>query len=95
MAGEPETSRVTAWVHGRVQGVGFRWWTSEQATALGLVGSATNLPDGTVEVIAEGPTSACQQLLGVLRGRRTPGRVTRVVERWSAARGDLTAFRTR
>jgi acylphosphatase len=95
MTAEPEASRVTAWVHGHVQGVGFRWWTQEQATALGLVGSATNLSDGTVEVVAEGPTSACQALLSVLRGRRTPGRVSHVVERWSVARGDLTTFRTR
>jgi acylphosphatase len=86
--------RLTAWVHGRVQNVGFRWWTSDRATALGLVGSATNLPDGTVRVIAEGPESACRELLAALRGGQTPGRVTRVVERWGAPAGGLTAFRT-
>ena len=37
---------MTAWVHGFVQGVGFRWWTRSQALELGLVGSATNLADG-------------------------------------------------
>ena len=35
--------RLTAWVHGYVQGVGFRWWVYGQANELGLSGSATNL----------------------------------------------------
>ena len=38
--------RLTAWVHGYVQGVGFRWWVYGQANELGLSGSATNLNDG-------------------------------------------------
>ena len=40
---EPEV-RLTAFVHGQVQGVGFRWWTRARALELGLSGSATNLP---------------------------------------------------
>jgi acylphosphatase len=88
-----DVCRLTAWVHGRVQGVGFRWWTSDRAAELGLVGSATNLPDGTVQVIAEGPESSCRELLAALRGGQAPGRVTRVVERWGAAAGGLPAFR--
>ena len=51
----PEAVRVTAWVHGRVQGVGFRWWVRARALELGLVGCAANLDDGRVEVVAEGP----------------------------------------
>ncbi len=47
--------RLTAWVHGRVQGVGFRWFTRARALELGLVGHATNHQDGRVLVIAEGP----------------------------------------
>ena len=74
--------RLIAVVHGHVQGVGFRWWTSGRATELDLECSASNLPDGTVEVIAAGPRQACERLLEMLRSGRTPGSVDRVVERW-------------
>jgi acylphosphatase len=90
--GEPV--RVTAWVHGRVQGVGFRWWTRRQALELGLAGWAANLEDGRVEVVAEGPEPSCLGLLDRLRGGRTPGQVFSVVERWSQARG-VTGFEER
>lgn len=84
---------MTAWVHGRVQGVGFRWWTRSRALELGLVGSASNLPDGRVEVVAEGSKGACEQLLTRLRATDdTPGIVDTVVARWSAARGGLRGF---
>ncbi|WP_415974461.1 acylphosphatase [Rhodococcus sp. 077-4] len=84
--------RLTAWVHGLVQGVGFRWWTRSRALELGLVGHATNHADGRVLVIAEGPHEPLQALLDALRGGGTPGTVTLVVESWDPARGDLTGF---
>jgi acylphosphatase len=84
--------RLTAWVHGRVQGVGFRWWTRARALELGLVGSATNHADGRVLIVAEGPREACAALLDALRGPGTPGEVRTVVEAWDDARGGLTGF---
>lgn len=45
-------------IHGRVQGVGFRWWTRRTADRLGIAGSVRNLSDGTVEVRAAGPADA-------------------------------------
>ena len=54
---EPDV-RLTAWVHGRVQGVGFRWWTRSRALELGLTGYAANRPDGRVLVVAQGPRDA-------------------------------------
>lgn len=87
--------RLTAWVHGQVQGVGFRWWTRAQALRLGLVGSASNLRDGRVEVVAEGPKAQCERLLVALRDGSSPGRVDNVVDQWSAARGGITGFRER
>jgi acylphosphatase len=86
-----EVVRVTAWVTGRVQGVGFRWWTRARARELGLAGSASNLDDGRVEVVAEGHRRECEALLDQLRSGGSPGRVTLVVERWSAPLG-VTGF---
>ncbi|HEX4700775.1 MAG TPA: acylphosphatase [Pseudonocardiaceae bacterium] len=87
--------RLTAWVHGHVQGVGFRWWTRSRALALGLTGSARNLPDGRVEVVAEGPRAKCEALLSTLRSPDTPGTVVTVVETWTPSRGGLTGFTER
>jgi acylphosphatase len=98
--------RLTAWVDGRVQGVGFRWWTRCRALELGLVGCAANLPDGRVEVVAEGERSACERLLVLLGEQppsgpppdapaswyRRPGRVTTVSHEWAPARGGYVGF---
>ncbi len=92
VADETETTRLTAWVHGSVQGVGFRWWTRSRALELGLVGHARNLPDGRVEVVAEGPGRDCERLLDILRTGNSPGRVRTVVEQWSEPRGGLDGF---
>jgi acylphosphatase len=90
---EPDRqARLTAWVHGRVQGVGFRWWTRSRATELGLSGYASNLADGRVEVVAEGPRASCARLLEALRSGATPGWVDTVVERWSEAKGNHVGF---
>jgi acylphosphatase len=90
-----EPARLTAWVHGRVQGVGFRWWTRARASELGLRGYARNLNDGRVEVVAEGARERCDRLLELLRSGRTPGSVDLVVDRWSDAKGDLAGFEER
>jgi acylphosphatase len=88
---EPESRvRLTAWVRGQVQGVGFRWWVRSRALELGLTGSATNLDDGRVQVVAEGTRERCEQLLVKLSGPGTPGRVTGVTHRWSAALGEAS-----
>ncbi|EGD55634.1 acylphosphatase [Gordonia neofelifaecis] len=84
--------RLTAWVHGRVQGVGFRWWTRSRALELGLVGYASNQQDGRVLVVAEGPRDSLDALLAALRSGDTPGRVDLVVESHEAARGGMTGF---
>jgi acylphosphatase len=89
---DAEAVRLTAWVRGHVQGVGFRWWTRSKALELGLVGSASNLGDGRVEVVAEGPRERCEQLLEALQSSETPGRVAGVTERWGNARGGLSSF---
>ena len=53
-------------VHGRVQGVGFRWFVQKAASDLGLAGYARNLDDGGVEVYAIGPAAKLEDLNGLL-----------------------------
>ena len=77
--------RMTAWVRGAVQQVGFRWWTRSRALELGLRGYASNLGDGRVQVVAVGPREHCERLLELLRHGDTPGRVDGVTEIWGAA----------
>jgi acylphosphatase len=84
--------RLTAWAYGKVQGVGFRYWVRTTAIRLELRGSATNLADGSVRVVAEGPESGCRKLLAALDSGGTPGRVTKVSHRWSDAQGGLSGF---
>ncbi|MDF0531219.1 acylphosphatase [Tsukamurella sp. 8F] len=83
---------MTAWVHGRVQGVGFRWWTRSRALELGLVGYAANQADGRVRVVAEGPRDRLDLLLRLLGSGDTPGEVDVVVELFGPAQGDLDGF---
>jgi len=90
-----EIIRLTAFVHGHVQGVGFRWFTRAKALELGLVGTATNLDDGRVQVVAEGTTDRVDALLSWLRSGDTPGRVDDVVEQRTPPRHDLQGFRER
>jgi acylphosphatase len=72
------TRRTVALVSGAVQGVGYRWFVRGRAQAAGLAGSATNLPDGRVEVVLEGPADAVAAVLADLRGPRAPGAVRSV-----------------
>jgi acylphosphatase len=94
-----DAARLEAVVRGRVQGVGFRYWVRRRAEGLGLAGTATNLPNGGVEVVVEGPRAACEQLLGALRGDLAgddppPGFVGSVDVSWSEPTG-VAGFRER
>ena len=76
-------------VSGKVQGVFFRASTRERALDLGLSGRATNLPDGRVEVIAEGDAAALDALEAWLHQGPPAARVESVVrEAWSGPVND-------
>lgn len=84
--------RLRAWVHGHVQGVGFRWATRTVALEYGLVGYAKNYPDGRVLVIAEGPMSSVKKLEHWLREGNTPGTVRFVATEYTSAKGTYDGF---
>lgn len=84
-------NRMTAHVHGHVQGVGFRWWTRSRALELGLAGYAKNLADGRVEVVAEGDETNVEKLLELLQEQpssaRRPGSMEHVQAQYGEPKG--------
>lgn len=95
-----EVVRATVFVRGRVQGVGFRWWTRARALELGLVGHARNTNDGRVEVVAQGRRADVAALVHLLQewpsSAERPGRVESVSQpQLSAAREGVEGFRER
>ena len=65
-------------VFGMVQGVGFRWFVARHARSLGLTGYARNLPNGSVEVVVDGPEDALPALEELLRRGPANSQVDRV-----------------
>ncbi|HEX5534160.1 MAG TPA: acylphosphatase [Actinomycetales bacterium] len=94
-----DTARVRACVDGYVQGVGFRYWVRSRALELGLTGHAANLPDGRVEVVAQGPRDKCEQLVRILGERPSsegrPGYVDDVTQQWLQPAQVRPGFETR
>lgn len=73
-----ENTAVHARVHGRVQGVGFRYFVQAQARRAGVRGWVRNDYDGSVEVVCEGPTDGVQRFIERLKAGPPGARVSRV-----------------
>ena len=72
--------RVHVLVRGVVQGVGFRTFVRRHARKLGVKGFVRNLPDGfTVEIVAEGPDDAIEQLISIVR-KGPPGAIVEDID---------------
>jgi acylphosphatase len=84
--------RVRVVVSGRVQGVGFRYATVSEARRLGLDGWARNLPDGSVEIVAEGDAAAVGELIAWSRQGPPGARVTSVQQTEEPRDRPLGAF---
>jgi acylphosphatase len=83
-----QVERLTAMIKGRVQAVGYRAFLQRHARDLGLAGHAENLPDGRVEVLAEGPRDALETLLVHIRNGPTHAHVDDVEVAWGEAVGE-------
>ncbi len=91
-AAPPPIERLLLHVTGRVQGVAFRAHTQAEARALGLVGWVRNLPDGRVEVLAEGPRPALEALAAWCRVGPPAARVTDMTASWGEPAGGHARF---
>lgn len=76
----PRETRRAYVLHGRVQGVGFRWWTREIALELRLRGTVRNLADGSVEIHVAGPTTAVEAFVARVRAGPRHARITAMEE---------------
>ena len=91
-----DLAAVQAIVHGRVQGVYFRVFTTRQARKLGLTGYVRNLPDWhSVEVQAEGERNKLERLIDHLKVGPPGAKVEKVVTNWSEYTGSYSSFRIR
>ncbi len=87
-----EFVRLHAIVRGRVQGVGFRFFTEREADALGLTGWVMNRSDRSVEVVAEGSRAQLDRLVAALRRGPTSSHVTEVQTEFLPATREFTRF---
>jgi acylphosphatase len=91
-ADPPRERRLHAVVHGRVQGVGYRATTLDEARRLGLAGWVRNRVDGKVEVLVEGAEAKLNLFLAYLNRGPLGAHVTSVVADWDDAQGAPMPF---
>jgi acylphosphatase len=87
--------RLQAIVHGRVQGVNFRYYTRLRAQELGVTGYVRNKWDRTVEVVAEGEREAVEKLLEFIKVGPRAALVQRVDRQWQDPTGQFKHFEVR
>ena len=87
--------RLEATVHGRVQGVGFRWFVVRRATQLGLVGWVANEQSGEVRVVVEGTPEAVDALAADLYSGPAGAVVERVEGAFPEPTGEFSRFTIR
>lgn len=93
MAEERATAEI--FVSGRVQGVYYRAFTEQEANLLGLTGYVRNLPDGRVQIEAEGNRKDLEELIKRLWKGPSRAHVTDVLVSFRPAQGKFTGFSIR
>ncbi len=87
-----DPARVSLFISGIVQGVNFRHHTFEEARRLGVSGWVRNLPDGRVEVLAEGERGKLEAFVAWCRHGPRHAAVEGVEASWRPYAGDLEPF---
>jgi acylphosphatase len=87
--------RLHAFVRGRVQGVGFRYFVLSAAMEIQLTGWVRNRRDGSVEVLGEGTQENLDKLFQALQRGPSSSNVTAVDPEWGEASGEFSRFEIR
>lgn len=90
-----QSARAHIFVEGRVQGVFYRAYTRNVATAHGLSGWVRNLRDGRVEAVFEGEVKAIEEAVRDCRKGPAGSTVTNILVTWEEYAGDLRGFEIR
>ncbi|KQO67389.1 acylphosphatase [Methylobacterium sp. Leaf89] len=91
----PEIRTVAVIIQGRVQGVGYRFWTRGEADRQGLSGFVRNRPDGSVEALFSGAPDAVARMLDACRQGPPGARVTDIAVTEPAVAPPQTGFAIR
>ncbi|MGC8797101.1 MAG: acylphosphatase [candidate division WOR-3 bacterium] len=92
MSSKADQASIYATISGRVQGVFFRMFVFKEARALGLCGRVRNLPDGRVEVQAEGDRTRLERLIEKLHQGPPGAAVENVNVQWDEYRHEYDDF---
>jgi acylphosphatase len=90
-----EMLRITIIVHGRVQGVFYRDSTMRKARELGLAGTVRNLPDGTVQIVAQGPATSLEELIRWAHEGPPAAAVSDLITHYESPEPGLSGFTVR
>ena len=85
-------SRLRVFYSGKVQGVGFRYSVRQLAGGYEVAGTVRNLPDGRVELVAEGPKDELQSFQQAIRESELGHFIKKEEPLWAAAQNDLRGF---
>jgi len=84
--------RMTVLYSGRVQGVGFRYTARTVAAGFNVSGTVRNLPDGRVELVAEGEKAELRAFCEAIRDEGLAGNIRGEAVTWSEAQGGFRGF---
>jgi acylphosphatase len=84
--------RMKVLYSGHVQGVGFRYTAKNVATGFEVVGAVRNLPDGRVELIAEGAPEELEAFRQAIRGAGLAGFIRDESVNWADAQNEFSGF---
>jgi acylphosphatase len=87
--------RLTVYYSGRVQGVGFRYTVREVACGYEVTGHVRNLPDGRVELVAEGDENELKAFLDGVRDAGLAGHIRHEETHWQPPTGEFGGFEIR
>ncbi len=82
MTGHEPISQVLLEISGRVQMVGFRYYAQRQAQKMGITGYVRNMPNGSVEISAEGPRDILDRFISAMKEGPPSAVVHRVLQKW-------------